>query len=59
MEFLLFLFRHGETDWNREGRLQGHTDTALNAAGLAQAEALTERLRRSSRCAPARGHGRG
>ena len=30
---ILFLFRHGETDWNREGRLQGHTDTALNATG--------------------------
>ena len=42
---LLFLFRHGETDWNREGRLQGHTDTPLNASGLAQAEALTEKLR--------------
>jgi probable phosphoglycerate mutase len=41
----LFVFRHGETDWNREGRLQGHTDTQLNATGLAQAEALAERLR--------------
>jgi broad specificity phosphatase PhoE len=45
MECLLFLFRHGETDWNRAGRLQGHTDTALNAIGLAQAEVLTKRLR--------------
>jgi 2,3-bisphosphoglycerate-dependent phosphoglycerate mutase len=45
MECLLFLFRHGETDWNREGRLQGHTDTPLNATGLTQAQALVERLR--------------
>ena len=44
-ERILFVFRHGETDWNREGRLQGHTDTRLNATGLAQAEALAESLR--------------
>ncbi|HUC70970.1 MAG TPA: histidine phosphatase family protein [Stellaceae bacterium] len=41
----LFVFRHGQTDWNREGRLQGHIDTPLNATGLAQAEALADRLR--------------
>ena len=44
-ERILFVFRHGETDWNREGRLQGHTDTSLNATGLAQAKALAEQLR--------------
>jgi 2,3-bisphosphoglycerate-dependent phosphoglycerate mutase len=44
-ERILFLFRHGETDWNREGRLQGHADTPLNAAGLAQAQALGGSLR--------------
>jgi len=42
---MLFVFRRGETDWNREGRLQGQTNTPLNAAGFAQAEALAERLR--------------
>lgn len=29
--------RHGETDWNAEGRSQGSIDTALNATGIAQA----------------------
>jgi broad specificity phosphatase PhoE len=42
----LLLARHGETDWNREGRWQGHTDTPLNERGRDQARALAERLRR-------------
>jgi probable phosphoglycerate mutase len=42
---ILFLFRHGETNWNRDGRLQGHTDVPLNGTGIGQAEALGERLR--------------
>jgi 2,3-bisphosphoglycerate-dependent phosphoglycerate mutase len=41
----LFLFRHGETDWNREGRLQGHTDVPLNETGIGQARLLGEKLR--------------
>src|SRR6476646_2809 len=37
--------RHGETDWNREGRWQGHGGPGLNAHGRAQGRALAERLR--------------
>jgi broad specificity phosphatase PhoE len=36
----LFVFRHGETDWNREGRMQGGTDIHLNQLGRDQAAAL-------------------
>jgi broad specificity phosphatase PhoE len=41
----LYVARHGETDWNARGKLQGHTDIPLNEAGKAQARALAERLR--------------
>jgi len=40
----LLLVRHGETDWNREGRLQGHADPPLNSAGRAQARELAGSL---------------
>jgi broad specificity phosphatase PhoE len=33
----LLLVRHGETEWNKLGKFQGHCDIALNARGLAQA----------------------
>ncbi|MEZ4360705.1 MAG: histidine phosphatase family protein [Kofleriaceae bacterium] len=40
----LLLARHGETEWNALGKLQGHTDIPLNEAGRAQARALAEAL---------------
>jgi broad specificity phosphatase PhoE len=41
-----FFVRHGETEWNRLGRLQGQTDTPLNGRGRDQAEAVGRILRR-------------
>ena len=40
----ILLARHGETDWNRVGRWQGHADPPLNDAGRSQAAELAERL---------------
>ena len=42
----LFFIRHGETDWNREGRLQGQRDVELNALGRRQSVAAGQRLAR-------------
>jgi len=38
------MVRHGETDWNRENRFQGHADTTLNDVGRAQAAELARAL---------------
>ncbi|AWB23141.1 histidine phosphatase family protein [Methylobacterium currus] len=42
----LYFVRHGETDWNAEGRLQGQRDTPLNRKGVGQAAEAGERLAR-------------
>lgn len=44
----LVLIRHGETDWNREGRYTGQSDIPINDVGLAQARRLAENLRKES-----------
>jgi broad specificity phosphatase PhoE len=40
----LVLIRHGETDWNVEGRYQGQADPPLNARGVEQSKELAEHL---------------
>jgi len=40
----LFITRHGQTEWNREGKLQGWKDSPLTEKGIEQARALRERL---------------
>lgn len=41
---MLFLIRHGETDWNADRRLQGQIDTGLNGRGRAQAREAAHTL---------------
>lgn len=45
MSCLLYLIRHGETDWNRERRVQGSIDIPLNENGMMQATKLSYRFR--------------
>jgi broad specificity phosphatase PhoE len=40
----LLLWRHGQTEWNAEGRVQGQSDIDLSDVGRAQAEAAAPRL---------------
>ncbi len=44
MATTLWLVRHGQTDWNVEGRYQGQVNVPLNAAGLQQARALAAEM---------------
>ena len=40
----LTLIRHGETDWNKERRIQGHIDQSLNETGIQQAHDTAKKL---------------
>jgi probable phosphoglycerate mutase len=40
----ILLARHGETDWNRDNRFQGHADPPLNESGRTQAAELSAAL---------------
>ena len=45
---MIYLCRHGETDWNREGRYQGRLESRLTELGEAQARALADALERET-----------
>ena len=50
----LVLVRHGLTDWNREGRFQGHLDPPLSKAGRHEARLVARRLAAVEDLRPAR-----
>ena len=43
-QLTVYVVRHGQTDWNKDGRIQGGTDNALNATGREQAAAMAKTL---------------
>ena len=45
---LIFLIRHGQTEWNREARLQGRKDSPLTGEGIAQARRMGEVLQKAA-----------
>ena len=42
---MIYFIRHGETAYNREGRVQGHLDIPLNEKGIFQAEKASDEFK--------------
>lgn len=41
---MIYIIRHGQTDWNIEHRIQGKTDIVLNTEGIKQVELITQKI---------------
>ena len=41
---VFYLVRHGQTDWNKEGKIQGQTDIPMNGEGVRQMNELADRI---------------
>ena len=44
----IYVTRHGESQWNVEGKVQGVTDTPLTARGIEQAHELAKKIKESN-----------